>query len=626
MAEKQADTPREKTFLFIRPRHFAAVLLPALFFAYFFSLTYKYPLNDPDIWWHLKTGHYIIETREIPKEDHFSYTTPSPLQEEQVRGMRSQWLGQVIYAAADRVNGLAGVTMLRNFLIVFPMVVLFLWLRHGGLGLVASAAVVLFPLMIQVFQVFYSFERPQGLSFLLVLLLVMLLERLRSHSSGPGRARFDMSMALLPALMALWANIHAGFIVGVVIICIYFSAELLTLAWRRLRNSPADRAQPVFFAICLAAIAATVFNPNTFYLSYSYIEGLASKFFKDFSQTLTAGPGKEGWVESVVLEFKPLYYFYSELRYQWVMFYWIFTGLLFLSLFIKYWARRSIDLAELITVGFISFFANYYARGLMFSLTVLPFYLGKTMLELKLPPIKYREVFKVAVVALLIVSIGFLTFTYPGRLGVLLRPSVTSTWISPWYPLGLAHFVEQTKIPGPMYNFYTWGGFLIWRLYPRYKVFVDGRALDRNISYIADSILKTFPAWRGQLDAYNINFIVIPVVFRESGHIIPLAPALVREPGWKLVYLRNNSAVFVRDVPQNQELIKMYNIDKMRVFKEIVAVENILLSGMPNNPVYNVSKADALFSLGQFAEAKAIYERFPRYSRDRLSKLRSMGY
>jgi hypothetical protein len=157
-------------------------------------------------------------------------------------------------------------------------------------------------------------------------------------------------------------------------------------------------------------------------------------------------------------------------------------------------------------------------------------------------------------------------------------------------------------------------------------VFIDGRAIDDWINRTADSILKTQRGWKSQLEAYNINFVVIPTIFRESGHIIPLAVALVYEDDWKLVFIANNSAVFVRDKQINRDIIFKFNLDKRSIFKEIIKVENLLLMGSPNNPVFNLAKADALYGLGQEKEAQAIYDRFPKERSQRHGMLRYMKH
>ncbi|MGD2079774.1 MAG: tetratricopeptide repeat protein [Nitrospirota bacterium] len=599
----------------------ARVLLLVLFFSYLFGVALKYPLNDPDVWWHLETGNWTIENAQIPGDDYFSYTTPKPMSPGEVRGLRTQWLGQVVFALAEKGGGVAGVATLRNLLIVLPMLILVLWLVRRGMNHLAAVGLVTLPASLLVFQVFYAFERPQAFSFLLVLVEIMLLERLRSREKG----KFDLSMVGLPALMALWSNLHAGFILGNVIIFIYFGSELLQVLWRKLRGTLSKAAPPAFFASCAAAVPASFINPNTYHVFFNYFTGLTARFLRDFSQTVGGG-GRSGWVEQVVLEFRPLYYFYETLHYKWVMYYWIFLGVLFASLLAKYWIKKKVDLAELLTVAMLAFFANYYARGLMFSLTALPFFLAKTALEFRLPPLNHRKLSHLVVASMLVITVGFAVSTYSGRLGRVLGLRVSPYWISPWYPQTACNFIEEVKPEPPMYNFYTWGGFLIWRLYPQYKVFIDGRAINRDLSWTADGILKTYDGWQGQLDSFDINFILIPPVFRESGHIVPLGPALEGEEDWELIYLRNNSAVYVRDVPQNRELIERYGMDKKAIYREIVLVENVLLSGNPYNPNFNLAKADALFALGRYEEARDIYVRFPRQSAKRLEILRQMGY
>jgi|GEM_PF-1022185 len=625
--------PEEPDKLILLLKIATRVLLVALFFTYVFVSTLKYPLNDPDSWWHLKTGAYTIEHMQLPSDDPFSYTTPKPLNPTQVRGLRTQWLGQVAFAAAEKAGGVGGVVVLRGVLIVLPMLFLFFWLLWKGVRHLPAILIVMFPSAVLVFQLFYSFERPQGFSFLFILLEIMLLERLRR----PNRKKFDFAMVALPLLMALWANVHAGFIVGNLVIIIYCGSELFMRGMRKYRGTEQTGAHPVFYAIAVIAILASFLNPNTYHLFYEYATGLTSRFLSDFAKSVSGG-GRGSWVEKVVLEFKPLMYFYKELHYKWIMAFWLFTayplqpfnfpipGLLLCLMIFKYWVKKKVDLAELITVIFIWFFANYYARGLMFSLTVLPFYMGKTLLEIKLPPLNYKKLFTAAVAGMLTLTVMFMSFSFGPIATQMLRPRIAPTWITPWYPRLLSEFLEETRIPGPMYNFYTWGGFLIWRLYPQYKVFIDGRALDPKISEAADGVLKTFPRWEETLDAYDINFIVIPVVFRESGNIIPLATALVNNDKWRLIFLQSNSAIFIRNVPRNEKYINRFDIDKRAVYKEIITTCNILTIGMQGNPIPQLSKADALFLLGKYKEAKVIYMRYPRLAARQLAELRKRGY
>jgi hypothetical protein len=423
--------------------------------------------------------------------------------------------------------------------------------------------------------------------------------------------------------MALWSNIHAGFIIGNIAIVIYLASEAGMTVYHRVKKTGARTVHPLFFVVCIVSLGATFLNPNTYKLFYSYTSGMFSMFITDTKRAFTGHSGS--WVQDVVLEFKPLYYFYFNLNYKWLVFYWTFTVLLYLSMLLKYWFRKKVDLPELLTVSLIVFFANYHARGLMFSLSIMPFYMAKTFMEVKSPELRFRAASKGMLAFMLLLSIGFCVFTYK-QTPAIFKPGITRKLISPWYPTRLVGFLKANRISPPMYNYYTWGGFLIWSIYPDYQVFIDGRAIDDIVNRTADDILKTQRGWASKLDAYRINFIVIPLIFRESGHIVPLGPALVEDKKWKLIFIQNNSAIFVRNVTRNRELIYKYNMDKKRVYKEIVTVENILLSSQPNNHIFNLAKADALFALGMYKESKAILKRFPREAKFRLMRLKDLGY
>jgi hypothetical protein len=600
----------------------AGMVLAICFFTYLYVVAIQMKLNDPDFWWHLKTGDYVLEHMSVPEVDPFSYTTPRPLSTSKKIGLRAQWLGQVILYSVHNAWGLKGNVMFRNFLIVMPMFLLMIWLTVRKVPAWHALIYISMPALMLDFQLFYSFERPQGFSFNLVILACILLDRIRRVAP---KKRFDFSYVLLPAFMAFWSNVHGGYIVGNYIIMIYLISEALMFGWRRFIKKEKVEVPVRLFVICIAAILCTSFNPNGLATYIRYTKGLLGMFIRDATY-YAGGGGGSGWVRTVVLEFKPLTYFYSYLHYDWLILYWLFSALTFITMITRFILKREFDLAELMTISFVIVFANMYARGLMFSLTVLPFYFAKNVIELEVPKKAFRVAMKAAMVGALALTVGFVSYTYKHTPKVFKPKFPKAGWVSPWYPSHMVGFIKKYKPKPPMYNYYTWGGYLIWTLYPEYQVFIDGRALSSMMNQAADQILKSFPGWQQKLDVYNINFIAIPVIFRESGHAIPLAKALVKEPGWKLVFIGQNAAVFVRDHPRNSELIKRFNRDKRYVYSEIIKLENVLMRGMPWNPVFNVTKADALFDLGKYAEAKKIYEQFPKASAQQLRKLRNMGY
>jgi tetratricopeptide (TPR) repeat protein len=119
-------------------------------------------------------------------------------------------------------------------------------------------------------------------------------------------------------------------------------------------------------------------------------------------------------------------------------------------------------------------------------------------------------------------------------------------------------FLRQNPIAGTMYNPYEWGGYFIWKLYPQYRVFIDGRAntvyseeiyRDSLVSMSGDS------GWDKILDKYGINFVLCNKILRETnGHFLP--DRMKKDPGWVLIYEDEIELLFVRNNSANKEIIE----------------------------------------------------------------------
>jgi hypothetical protein len=91
--------------------------------------------------------------------------------------------------------------------------------------------------------------------------------------------------------------------------------------------------------------------------------------------------------------------------------------------------------------------------------------------------------------------------------------------------------------------YYDWGGYAIWKLYPRYQVFVDGRA-----DLYGDSLLKQFETaiilhngWREILDRWEVNTVLVPTN-------CALAQALMINPDWRPSFNNSKAIILVRSV------------------------------------------------------------------------------
>jgi hypothetical protein len=119
-----------------------------------------------------------------------------------------------------------------------------------------------------------------------------------------------------------------------------------------------------------------------------------------------------------------------------------------------------------------------------------------------------------------------------------------------------------------MFNFYNWGGFLIWKLSPERKVFSDGRQIYPPIfaeAMMVNSALATNlagrPAWKALLEAHGVKYLLIPF-YDQSGERFPLTSALLKENKWIPVFFYGDSIIFVKDSRENAEVIRKFAIQK----------------------------------------------------------------
>jgi len=169
-----------------------------IFFAFFIGN--RLSLGDADIYWHLTTGQWIVDHRELPEVDIYSHSMAGR------PWIAKEWLSQLLFAAAYRVGGWFGVAAIAGTAIAaaFGLLTCFLLARFSppiALILATSACSLATPQMM---------ARPHV--FAMPLLVVW--TRFLIGASEKGNAP---SLLLLP-LMVLWVNIHGSFLFGLALI------------------------------------------------------------------------------------------------------------------------------------------------------------------------------------------------------------------------------------------------------------------------------------------------------------------------------------------------------------------------------------------------------------------------
>jgi len=224
----------------IKLRHLVWVLL-----IYCAVVSAIWPRRTYDIWWHLAAGEWMVQNRQIPHEDPFTWTR------EGEPWTAHEWAWELpMYALYSRW-GHDGLMMLRILVAaVAGGLLAWLCLRRGAAPIAIMAAGTL-----AVFAARPLFnDRPQIATTAFFVAMLCLIQQ-----AEDGRERWLLIGA--PLLMIPWVNIHGGFIYGPVLIGLYALCKVP--AWLKQRNDGALTPRPgyVVGAIGLAAVACLA-NPN----------------------------------------------------------------------------------------------------------------------------------------------------------------------------------------------------------------------------------------------------------------------------------------------------------------------------------------------------------------------------
>lgn len=195
-------------------------------------------LNDPDMFWQIKVGQWILDHGAVPYSDIYSFTRAG------APWMSSSWLAQVLFAKAYEVAGWSGPVVL-TALVVAAMFALLVHLlgRHLPPAQGSVVALVAFALCAQ-----HLLARPHVLAMPIVVVWVAAL-------IDASDRRVPPPFWLLP-LMTLWANLHGGFIFGLALV----APLMLDALWNAEASQRRDLAMRwIAFGAC--ALLASCVTP-----------------------------------------------------------------------------------------------------------------------------------------------------------------------------------------------------------------------------------------------------------------------------------------------------------------------------------------------------------------------------
>ena len=118
------------------------------------------------------------------------------------------------------------------------------------------------------------------------------------------------------------------------------------------------------------------------------------------------------------------------------------------------------------------------------------------------------------------------------------------------YPERTMTFIRENRLPPQLFSVYAWGGYELWRLYPEYRMFMDGRTHVYGPDVLKEflDVVNVSPRWQTVLDKWQVQTIL---ALRSS----PLTETLLAQGGWRLVFTEREAVVFVRETDANRPLL-----------------------------------------------------------------------
>lgn len=492
-----------------------------VFFILFVALVFFPVIRDPDFFFHVTAGAYIVEHHLLPHHDVFSYTMAG------APWVMHEWLFEVLVYELYRLGGDLGVKLLFAALIILTLKLALAACRVKSVNLV-----ILLALLSLVLLAPYLAPRPQVFSFFFYAFSLFALLRWRIN-------RETRWLKWLPLQMVVWANLHGAYLIGIVTIVLFIA--LAALSPIQDKEPLYQRTRPLLITLLLCVVASAI-NPYFVQLWLFPLHLMGMPYIHQISE----------WLPPDFAD--PIVKLYAA-----------YVGI-YLIVAMLYLHRHRSDLTGLIPLPFIlaSLSSNRHIPFAVLSMTPLLAWQAKGLWQAvaatspawlerlrgrlsRGKPLGRMEFQLNWALAILFTVTAAILYPYYHRIDTPIRNQVL--------PVKATDFLQRTGIEGRMLNTYRYGGYLLYRLYPAQRVFIDIRADMYGPKLMGDyeTLFFARPGWQRLMEDYGIDYVIF-------NRFTPLAQALEKSPWFALVYRDANTIIALRRRPRFMPLIEHYGL------------------------------------------------------------------
>lgn len=471
-------------------------------------------LADGDTGWHIRTGDWILAHHRVPTVDIFSFSKPHQ------PWFAWEWGWDALFAIVHGACGLAGVVFVNVVLLGLISAVLFRLIRRSS---DSDAFAAIFTLLAVCASMMHWLARPHLVSWLFILIF---LHVIASAENGSLRALYS-----LPVLTLVWANLHGGFLVGILLLATSALAEILKALPRSENFWRAAYGNSRPYLLCaLACLAVSFVNPYTWHLHQHIALYLRDSKLLDNIQ-----------------EFQSVNFHHPSSIF--------FEAMLLLGLPAAFWCFRRGKIAPALWIFLWAHLALVSGRNAPIFVLIAAPWAASMSLEAA-NQLKRVDWLKKTSAAVCEISSEFRPLERIERWHLVSAAAVL--WVA--FALG-AHrpgfeaqfstknFPIQTVPPLAslkglrVFTSDQWGDYLIYRFYPSQQVFMDGRSdfYGTGLVTVYQHIMSAQYDWESDLKRFGIEAVMVTP---EA----PIATVLKRSRAWKLLF-DNGSVIIFRAQP-----------------------------------------------------------------------------
>ena len=505
--------------------------IPALsdiFFIILLMAFYSYGnlLSDCDTGYHIRAGDYILQNLTIPRTDMFSYLSPA------LPWTAHEWLSEIIMSLAHKALGLNGVVIFFTLVLTTTYYLLFKGLRamNGNLWLLLGLM-----LLVAISSTIHWLARPHVFTLLLLVIWYQLLDQYQYRSKN--------YLLVLPLIMLLWVNLHGGFIIGFLLLGIYFSGNLIFWFTEQGQDKHSAAKKCRFLMlIAMACLLASMVNPFGYQILLFPFELVSDEVIMSFVQEFQPANLQESHPYIYLLFLTLGVLMISRHRLNWIE-----LGLILVFIYMALYSVRNIPLLAIIAAPIVLKRLDFWFNE---SGNKFIKFLDRRSASIAETDGRARGFFWPALAACILIFMSL-----PGIKEHMFDPQVK--------PVAAVEFLKQEHISGHMFNNEEFGDYIIYAAYPQYKVFIDGRNDMYGADHVKDyiSVIRLERNWKEVLEQYSIQWI-----FYNADSL--LSRYLMEREDWHLIYADKVAHIYVMDIPEYEYLIEKYQNVEPVIYEE----------------------------------------------------------